>query len=136
MKEAQICHKNMKEAMIIIYTPDMCGPQALDFVERLTRTDLSRAELLVYDHAYDDKHDVDAGERIPTDAGDRTPIDAGDRIPIDAVGRTHNRASVLENLREFAGRRRVIMMDTNTVIEDPGWLDKFLNTPDEGGPRG
>ena len=94
----------MKEALIIIYTPDMGGPQAKDCLRRITRTDLSRAELLVYDHAY---------------------------APDGGAGA--HRADALNNLRRFAGQRRVIVVDENTDIEDPKWLDKLLNSANENG---
>jgi len=98
----------MKEALVIIYTPDMGEPEAKDYIQRLTQTDLSRAELLVYDRCHTRALDGD-----------------------DGAGRD----AVLKNLSEFAGQRRVVMLDTNTKIEDPKWLDKLLDAADDGGRR-
>jgi hypothetical protein len=100
----------MKEALIILYTPDMSGPQAKDCIRRLTQTDLSRAELLVYDRA-----NADAGRHEHDDAA--------------------NRQAALKNLSAFAGQRRVVVVDENTAVEDPRWLDKLLNASDENGRR-
>jgi hypothetical protein len=45
----------MKETIIALCTPDMNRPMAREAIERLKSTDLRRAEVMIFDNAYDDR---------------------------------------------------------------------------------
>ncbi len=85
----------MKELTILLCTPDMHRPVARRCIEFVKKTDLSRAELIIADNAYDSEF---------------------------------NHAKVMDSYIEYAGKRPMIFMDDDIVINDYDWISKLLDT--------
>ena len=89
----------MKDILIVLCTPDLQRPMARRALHALKRTDLSRAELLIQDNAYNERF---------------------------------HHASVMDDMLAYAGRRPVVFMDDDVVVDDAAWLQKLTCAAEAG----